>query len=62
MDEVIRSWPNKDRAVHYREKATKLREMAESETSEAMREQLLVLSDEYMRLVRKLLGEQTAAD
>ena len=44
MEELIKSWPNKERAAHYREQAVKLREMAEAETTEPMREQLLKLA------------------
>jgi len=60
MDESIRSWPNRERAAHYREQASKLREMAEAETGEAMREQLLALANEYTRLVSRLLAEKIA--
>jgi hypothetical protein len=60
MEELIKSWPNRERAAHYREQAAKLREMAEAETREAMREQLLSLSTEYTRLVTRLLPEQSA--
>lgn len=59
MEELIRSWPNKDRAAHYREQAAKLREMAEAETAEAVRGQLLALSEQYARIANKLLAEQT---
>ena len=60
MDELIKSWPNKERAVHYRHQAAKLREMAKAETTAAMRERLLALSAQYARLVDRLLAEQTA--
>ena len=55
--ELIRSWPNKDRAAHYREQAAKLREMAEAETAVAVRQQLLTLANEYTRLVSRLSAE-----
>ena len=59
MEELIRSWPNKDRAAHYQQQAAKLREMADAETKDdAMREHLLALSDQYTRLVSKLLAEK----
>ena len=61
MDELIRSWPNKERAAPYRYQAAKLREMAELETTEAMREQLLALSHQYTQLVDRLLAEQSDA-
>jgi|tagenome__1003787_1003787.scaffolds.fasta_scaffold16252756_1 hypothetical protein len=60
MEELIKSWPNQERAVHYRHQAEKLRQMADAEDADdAMREQLLTLADQYSRLVSRLSAERS---
>jgi hypothetical protein len=54
MEELVRSWPNGQRAVHYREQAKKLRNMAGGETRDELRDQLLTLAAQYEQMAAHL--------
>jgi len=47
MEGLVRSWPSAQRAVHYRDQAKKLRDMAEAEPRGELHEQLLALAGQY---------------
>ena len=46
VSELVRKAPH-ERAAHYREQATRLRELAEAETGQKLRQDLLSLADQY---------------
>jgi hypothetical protein len=52
--EPIRSWPNQERGGHYQQQANKLRQIAEIEPDEQMRNRLLAIADQYQALADKL--------
>jgi hypothetical protein len=49
--ELMQKVPH-ERAAHYREQATRLRELAEAETGHKLRQDLFSLADQYDALAR----------
>jgi hypothetical protein len=54
MDELIQSWSNRERALHYSEQARKFREMAATENIVEIRAKMLELAAQYDGLARRL--------
>ena len=50
----FRSWPSVERAAHYRDQATKIREMAEREPLGRVRDSFLALAAQYEDLAKSL--------
>ena len=50
MAEPTPSWPNEQRAAHYRAQAQSLRDMADGEAVGGLRESLVDLAEQYDRL------------
>lgn len=56
MAELIQSWSNKERALHYCKEAQKFHDLANEETEATVKRDLLELAAQYDRLVHKLLA------